>query len=133
MKFLIQEITTKLSFLVAVAISIVAIILGGCSNSVPKPVGELASAETAIAHSEYTGARTYAPVELDKANSKLMEAYEEFKQENYRKAGRLANEALVDAKLATAKTTAAKTTEVTKALEDSILLLQERLKKKYTR
>lgn len=128
-----QAITTKSRFIASVAISIATILLGGCSNNVAKPVGELASAETAISHSEYNGARKFAPVELDRANSKLLEAYQEFKQENYRKAKRLANEALVDANLATAKATTMKTKKATEAMEESVLLLQESLKKSYSR
>ncbi len=133
MTFSMQVITKKSRFIAVATAGIVVINLGGCSSNVAKPVGELASAETAISHSEYNGARKYAPVELDRANSKLLEAYQEFKQENYRKAERLANEALVDANLATAKTTAVKTTKATEAMEDSVLLLQESLKKNYTR
>ena len=128
-----QVITTKIRLLTAVAVCIVLIMAGGCSSTIPKPVGELASADTAISQAEYIGAGKFAPVELDKANTKLLKAYAEFKEENYHKAARLANEALVDANLAAAKTNAVKTAKAAKAMEDSVFLLQESLKNNRTR
>ena len=123
-----QAMTKKLRFVALIATGILLLLGGGCS-SVPKPVGELASAETAISQAEYNGVRTYAPVELDSANTKLLESYAEFQEENYNKSRRLANEALVEANLASAKMTATKTIKATKAMEESVLLLQESLKK----
>ena len=128
-----QVITTKISILASVAISIVLFMAGGCSSTVPKPVGELASADTALSQAEYSGAGTYAPVELERAHTKLSEAYAEFKEENFRQATRLANEALVDANLAIAKANAVKTTKAAKAMEESVSLLEESLKQNRTR
>ncbi len=102
------------------------LITGGCS-SIPKPVGELASAGTAISGAESSGASEYAPVELDRATTKLQNAQNAVKKENYAEATRYANEALADAKLATAKATASKTKKAAGEMEDSINLLQKSL------
>lgn len=102
------------------------LITAGCS-SIPKPVGELASAGTAISGAESSGASEYAPVELDRATTKLQIAKGAVKKENYAEATRYANEALADAKLATAKATANKTKKAAGEMEDSINLLRKSL------
>lgn len=103
------------------------ILVTGCS-SVPKPVGEIASAGTAISGAESSGASEYAPVELDRATTKLQNAENAVKKENYAEATRYANEALADANLATAKANASKTKKAAGEMEDSINLLRKSLK-----
>ena len=112
---------------------LLALFLEGCGSQVPKPVAEMTSAEIAISQAEYTGAKDYAPVDLDRANTKLSEGFKEFNEANYRKAMRLFQEALVDAHLAEAKATAAKAINATQAMEESVLVLEERLKINQTR
>ena len=121
-----QTKTTKSGRLPLLAFCSLVLITGGCS-SVPKPVGEMASAGTAISGAESSGASKYAPVELERATSKLQRAEEAVKKENYAEATRYADEALADANLARAKADAAKTKRAAGEMEDSINLLRQTL------
>ena len=118
--------TTKSRLLVWIAACSLVLITAGCSN-VPKPVGELASADTAISGAESSGASEYAPVELDRATSKLQRAKQAVKKENYAEATLYANEALADANLARARADAGKTKRAAGEMEDSINLLRKTL------
>ena len=118
--------TTKSRRLAPVVACSLVLITAGCSN-VPKPVGEIASAETAISGAKSSGASEYAPVELDRATSKLQRAKEAVKKENYAEATLEADEALADANLARAKADAGKTKRAAGEMEDSINLLRKTL------
>jgi tetratricopeptide (TPR) repeat protein len=119
--------TTKSGRLAPIVACSLVLITGGCSN-VPKPIGEIASAETAISGAQSSGASEYAPVELDRATSKLQRAKEAVKKENYAEATLEADEALADANLARAKADAGKTKRAAGEMEDSINLLRKTLK-----
>lgn len=100
--------------------------LTGCS-SVPEPVGELASARTAIRSTEGSGASTLAPVELDRAQTKLTRAETAAADKKYDVARRLAEEATADADLAAAKANAVKAERGADELEKSISVLRSEI------
>ena len=118
--------TTISGWLTLVATCSLVLITVGCS-SVPKPVGEIASAETALSAAESSRASKYAPVELDRATSKLQRAKEAVKKKNYAEATRYADESLADANLARAKADAGKTKRAAGEMEDSINMLRKTL------
>jgi Domain of unknown function (DUF4398) len=76
--------------------------LAACSNA-PAPVGEMSAAQTAVTAAEGAEAAQYAPSDLDRARDKLIRAQAAMQDEDNEEARRLAEEALVDARLAEAK------------------------------
>ena len=77
-------------------------VLAGCSTISP-PKDSLAAADLAVQQATKSKAPQYSPLELRKAMDKLDEAKRAMTKEEYVKARRLAEEALVDAQLAEAK------------------------------
>jgi predicted lipid-binding transport protein (Tim44 family) len=82
-----------------------AVILGplAACSSTPAPVGEMSAAQTAITAAEQADAARYAPSDLDRARDKLIRAQAAMQEEDNEEARRLAEQALVDARLAEAK------------------------------
>ena len=76
--------------------------LAACS-SVPPPVGEMSAAQTAVTGAEEAQAAQYAPTDLDRARDKLIRAQAAMQEEDNQDARRLAEQALVDARLAEAR------------------------------
>jgi predicted lipid-binding transport protein (Tim44 family) len=76
--------------------------LAACS-SVPAPVAEMSAAQTAVTAAEEADAMQYAPADLDRARDKLIRAQAATQEEDNQEARRLAEQALVDARLAEAK------------------------------
>ena len=76
--------------------------LAACS-SVPAPVAEMSAAQTAVTSAEQADAAQHAPSDLDRARDKLIRAQAAMQEEDNTEARRLAEEALVDARLAEAK------------------------------
>jgi hypothetical protein len=76
--------------------------LSGC-GSVPAPVAEMSAAQTAVTSAEEANAAEYAPSDLDRARDKLIRAQAAMQEEDNEEARRLAEQALVDARVAEAK------------------------------
>lgn len=104
------------------------IVASGCA-SVPEPVAEIASARTAIRAIEGGDARVQAPVELDRAKTKLQRAEAATGTKDYAEARRLAEESLADAELAAAKTNAAKAQRNADEMELSIAVLRDEIER----
>ena len=83
-------------------VGIILATLGACS-SVPAPVGEMSAAQTAVTAAEEADAAQYAPADLDRARDKLIRAQAAMQEKDSQEARRLAEQALVDARLAEAK------------------------------
>jgi hypothetical protein len=81
------------------------VILGGLAacGGVPAPVGEMSAAQTAVTAAEQADAAQYAPSDLDRARDKLIRAQAAMEEDDNQEARRLAEQALVDARLAEAK------------------------------
>ncbi len=75
---------------------------GGCS-SVQPPTGTVSQAQLAIREADQGKASQYAPLELRKAREKFNDAEKAMRDEEYLKARRLSEQALVDARLAEVK------------------------------
>lgn len=97
-----------------------AVLFGACADP---PKRKLARAELAV--EEATGAETaeHAPLELHRAQEKLRAAREAADDEEYDRARRLAEQALVDAQLAQAKADAEARVENAEAVRESIEML----------
>ena len=107
--------------------SVCIVLLMAACSSVPKPVAEVASAQTAIDGAVKIEASEYAAVELDRAQNKLVRAKEEMKKENNNEARRLAEEAFAEAEYANAKTVSTRINASTKQMEDGVRILQDQL------
>jgi hypothetical protein len=76
--------------------------VAGCSTVAP-PKDSVAAADLAVQRANKSKAPQYSPLELRIAADKLDEAKRSMEKEEYTRARRLAEEALVDAQLAEAK------------------------------
>ncbi len=72
----------------------------------------------------------YAPMELKLARDKISAAREAVEKEEFVQAKRLADEALMDAKLAEAKAQAERTKKITQEMKDSIETLRHEIDRK---
>ena len=108
----------------------IAVILGGCASKGVPPVKNLSDADMAIKVAKETNATINAPLDIRIAEEKLLKARESFKNEDYIGAQRLADEALIDAKLAQEKSQTKKTKDTESNLRESIETLQNEINRK---
>jgi len=95
-----SDFTLKKSFFViAISGTIGAV---GCSSMEP-PTAAVSQAQLAIREADQSKASQYAPLELRKAQEKFAQAEKAMRNKEYLNARRLAEEALVDARLAESK------------------------------
>lgn len=83
-----------------------ALLAGGCASA-PQPSADLTQAHTLVDQAEQSGASQWASADLASARSKLQTADQEAKQQPAQSI-RMAQEASVDARVALARTNAAK-------------------------
>ncbi len=112
--------------LLLVLLFISVILFSGCS-SVPKPVGEIASAKAQIEAAETNEAGSFAAVELDRAKSKLRRAERAVLEDEYLTAKQLADEALSDAKLANAKASSARAQQSAQEMKDTVQSMEREI------
>jgi Domain of unknown function (DUF4398) len=102
---MIREIWDRRSGLEASVAVIALTALVACSST-PAPVGEISAAQTAVTAAEQADAAQHAPADLDRARDKLLRAQAAMQEDENEAARRLAEQALVDARLAEAKSRA---------------------------
>lgn len=107
--------------------------LTACGAKVPSPDSQVSLATSAISQAESFGAYESAPVELRDAREKLSQAKQAMRAEDNLTAQRLAEEAIVDANLAQAKSRTAKSRKAVEELKASIRTLQEEVDRKSVR
>jgi predicted S18 family serine protease len=95
-----SKFTVKKCFLIASMAG--AFGVAGCS-SVQPPTAAMSQAQLAIREADQSKASQYAPLELRQAREKFAEAEKAMRNEEYLTARRLAEQALVDARLAETK------------------------------
>lgn len=106
------------------------ILLGGCATAQPPSsqlTTTLATANETVKQAREVGAQEYAPLELQMAESKMQAAQAAIAKNDNDRAGRLASEAMVDARLAAVKARSAKTQAVARKLQQSIEALREEI------
>jgi len=108
------------------------IFVSGCS-SVPKPIGEIAGAKARIEAAETNEAGKFAPVEFDRAKTKLRDAQKAIEEEKNLKARRLANEAESDAKLATMKASSTRAKRATEEMRQTVEGMKSEIERIQTR
>lgn len=110
-----------------VTILTAGILLGACATTATSPDNSLTEAREAISIAQESGARQYAPAELDDAQQHLSKAEAAIKEEQMTIAERSAARAKVTAELATARTEATKATNVNKEMEKAANALREEM------
>jgi hypothetical protein len=101
------------------------LLLGACASPPPRPTEELAAADMAVEQAEASLAPTFAPSQLEQAREKRNRADEAAEAENTVRARRLAEQAVVDARLAEATADAAIAAQSLDEMEASLAALRE--------
>jgi len=105
------------------------LLAGACASTPPAPTRSLDSARTAVVNAEKADAGRYAAAELGEARDKLASADKAVAAENMLTAERLADQARVEAELASARTEAAKAAAVNKDMRLGIQALGEEMQR----
>jgi hypothetical protein len=121
-----KEGTVCLILSIFVAMGIMLMV--GCAAKVV-PVENISSAEMAIKEAESSNAGVNAPLELKLATEKLSQAKAAMQKEEFEEGRRLADESLLDAKLAEAKSRSEKAKKATQELRDSIQTLRQEIER----
>lgn len=113
----------KRSDIKLVAVAATVLTLSACASA-PKPTSEVVLSDAAMQAAEAAGARELAPIELRQAREKQQLAQKAMKQEEYRKARMLSQQALVDAELAAAKAEAEKARMALREVDEGMQLMR---------
>ncbi|TGN41090.1 DUF4398 domain-containing protein [Marinobacter confluentis] len=108
----------------------IALLVGGCASSVERPVGKLQTAESSIQQAVSSDAREFEPVLLNRAQNKVADAEGLIDSEKYLEAGRLLEQASVDAQLAGARSETAKAQQAVEEINSNIEALRQRLQQR---
>lgn len=103
----------------AAAVLSAALGMTACAGSVPPPTAQLGAASQAVQEAERANALQYAPVALQSARDKLAAADKAMRADERTRARRLADEARVDAELATVTSQRAVTQQAATAVRRS--------------
>ena len=107
--------------------------LAACSTT-PAPTEEMAVARTTVGRvAAVPTVASTAPVDLQRAQEKLIQAERAMAQDDYRTARRLAEEAEVDARVAETRADAARNATHFGQVQDSIRALQEEINRRSAR
>ena len=102
-----------------------ALLMTGCA-SIPAPTEQIAVSKEAVESANSAGGNEFAPLQLKSVMDKMDAAERAMTVENYALAKRLAEQAQVDAQLASATARSAKAQKAASALlEDNHVLRQE--------
>ncbi|NJM91553.1 MAG: DUF4398 domain-containing protein [Rhodospirillaceae bacterium] len=121
----LQRGSTRLMKVMSPVIALAATALvAGCASSPTAPREEVAAAELAVQQVQGTEAERYAPDDVRQAGNKLEAAKSAMLDEDYVKARRFAEQALIDAQVADVRADAARSGEVLAQSEESIEALE---------
>ena len=101
--------------------------LSACASTPPPPTDAINAAERAVKTAQDAGVVDYSSPELKSAREKLVQAREAVARDDMAAAAVLAEQARLDAELATAKTAAAKAQSVNDEMKKSNETLQQEL------
>lgn len=104
-------------------------LLAACSSTKP-PTAEMATARTLVEQAGQSDARNQSPVELNAAQDKLKRAEAAMKDERYKEAKALAEEAEVDAQLAAARSRSGRAATALSEVQSSIGGLKSQIEQK---
>jgi hypothetical protein len=110
-----------------------AIFMSGCASTppaVPAPTEQMAVSRAALNTASSAGGSEFAPVQLKSAMDKMDSAERAMGAKNYNQARQLAEQAQVDAQLATETARAGKAQKAANALRESDQVLRKELDRK---
>lgn len=113
-------------------IAIVIPFMVGCAPKIA-PVENITSAEMAIKEAQESNASVNAPLELKVATDKLNQAKAAMEQEQFDRARLLADEAMLDAQLAEAKSRSEKARKIAQERQDNIETLRHEIERSKSR
>ncbi|MFC7418535.1 DUF4398 domain-containing protein [Iodobacter arcticus] len=87
----------------------------------------VAVSDAAVENAASAGGAKYAPVEMNMAREKMVQAHKAMAAKDYKLAANLANQAESDAKLAQSKANSGKAEVAEQALQDDIRVMREEL------
>lgn len=125
-----QRMTFKRSGLIPLATALIAAFQLSACASAPEPTAQLQAAQQAIANAERAEAGQHAAGELSEARTKLAAANSAVQEEKMEQAARLADQARVDAELATARTAAVKAQAVNDEMRRGTSALIEEMQRR---
>lgn len=105
------------------------LIVAGCVPKMRPPHDIISNAEMAIARARQVNAIVYAPLDLKFAEEKIAKAKQAMTKENYETAYQLAEDALLDAQVAEAKSKAEKSKGFSQKMEENIDSLRQEIER----
>jgi len=124
-----SRVKPRLRPLIAAGLVGVLMLLAACASMPPAPDSALDAAKVAISNAEKADAGQFAGAELGEAREKLASADSAVREENMIAAERFAQEARVQAELASARTASAKAAAVNKEMERGADALTEEMQR----
>ncbi len=106
-----------------------AVMLAACAGAQP-PLDQMATSKAAVNTAISTGANEYAPIQIKSAMEKMTNAEKAMSEKNYETAKQQAEQAQVDAQLATAIARTAKAKQAADALQEDSRILHQELNRK---
>jgi hypothetical protein len=116
----------------AMALAAGMAVLGGCAST-PAPVEQLAVADAAVQRANTTSTSESSAVELKIATNKLAAARQAMAAKDYELAGRLAEQATVDAQVAELRSQSARSRQAAQESMDASRVLSEEINRKSVR
>jgi hypothetical protein len=119
-----NHLLTRIGIIVASAV-----LMAACAST-PPPIGQMAVARSAVSDANRAGASDRAPVQLKSATDKMIAAEKAMAAENYVLALNLAEQAEVDAKLATATANSVNAQKAAEAIQEDSRVLRKEIDRK---
>ena len=107
----------------------VATLVAGCAST-PAPTEQMAVSRAAISNASSAGADEFAPAQFKSAMEKMDSAERAMTQKDYSRARQLAEQAQVDAQLASATARTAKAQKAADTVQEDRRVLREELDRK---
>lgn len=109
-----------------------AIFMAGCAStpSVLAPTEQMAVSRAAVNNASSAGGNEFAPIQLKSAMEKMDAAERAMGEKNYARARLLAEEALIDARLAETTARSAKAQKAAEALQEDNRVLRKEIDRK---
>lgn len=111
----------------------IAVPIGGCASTPPVPNERLAVAEAAVNRASSASTSENAPAELQVAIAKLASARQAVASEEYELAGRLAEQAVIDAHVAELRAQSVRTRKSALESQEAARVLREEIDRKTVR
>ena len=105
-------------------------LLAGCVATTHLPIKKISDIEATIQRAQENNASYYAPIELKLAEEKLIQAKAAINARDYETAQLIADEAILDALVAEAKSKAEKTKKLTQEMKESVDMLKKDISRK---